>query len=662
MNRNSIKSTKTIENKTSRKNEVSDILHKLPDTHNESYEVSWNDLCNESSNELSNESCDKSWNELYNEPCNESCDESCDSNNSLKINEYDLNFLNGLHSLHCIKKAYNEIMNPRPDLYEYSQIPDIIPYSEASKFITSNCHFGQRKLLLTEIEYYNMLDRNKHYLIVYPGSASCEHLPVILQMFPNLKFLLIDPNYHSMDINYSFKYIYQNIPMISPYNLKMYKSQIRRTNNGFNSNRRNEHLRQSAELLLNVEFVNDEYTYNVLDLDNNYDRMDEIMQNFMNDSVNLVSDMYDDSSNRVFIIQDYMSIELADRIKKSFEYFKTNDENDIDLCFLSDIRTSLFREGNPTDLDIIWNYALQIIFIKTLQPLYSMTKFRPPWFNQSDTEGITILNLFKLYNENENEDEELSDMTDIFRMIKTDFDFVKKNYGIDIFDGYLDRKTYYFENDFIYTQAWAPSTSSETRLFVSKKNIDKFVVYDATEWDNKFYFMRFARSFSYFDTFYKVLKDVENNDYDGCYDCYRELLILGNYLLNQKRNKKSKFNGVLDIKRIKETIKNDVSKLQELYDLINKYVYYDLKPNFKCMYHHSIIKKSEYIIANFYSDDIENPFIYGVKIDEASGNDDDVTKNDIVYKYEYEIADKKNEFMSQFMIDTTKNNLYFVKR
>jgi hypothetical protein len=584
-------------------------------------------------------------------------------NNNEQITNYDINFINRLKSFHDIKKIYKELIDPNLNLYEYSQIPNIISYAEATRFINLNCHFGQRKLLLTEIEYYNMLDQDKNYLIIYPGSASCEHLPVILQLFPNLKFLLIDPNYHSIDHKYPFKYIYQNTPVISSSNLKLYRSQLRFNKPNVRSffDKRNLHLKQTAQLLLKVNFLNKDNTYNVLNLDENKGTMKQIMEKFMEDSNNLVSDIYKDE-DRVFIIQDYMSIDLTERIKKSYDMYKKNDEYDIEMCFLSDIRTSLFRDGNPTDLDIIWNYALQIIFIKILQPKYSMTKFRPPWFDEGDLQAVTIIKMFKEYNEGKKVDFSLVSDTphleNMFIMVKKDFDFVKSNYDVDMFGGYLNHKTYYFENDFIFTQAWAPPKSGETRVFVSKKNINNFVTYDATEWENKFYFIRYIRTFSYFGIFYELLKNERGNDYDGCYDCYRELLVLGNYLA--KDHQKAKFNGVLDVKKIEEAIRDNIPKLLEMYELINKYVYYDLKPNFKCMFHHNTIKKPDYLIANFASDNDDEPYIYGIRIDENTK--DTITENDIIYKYKYEFSENREEFISQFKIDSTKNNLYFVKR
>ncbi len=574
----------------------------------------------------------------------------------LPLTDNDIKFLNDIHTIKDIKKIYNHLMNPSLGLYEYNQIPNIIDYESATSIINDNCHFGQRKLLLTEIEYYNMLDINKKYIIIYPGSASCEHLPVILQLFPNLKFLLIDPNFHSIDNKYSFKYIYQNTEVISGDNLRTFKSQLKSTGNKNDFfSKRNEHLKHTAELLLKVKFLNNDNKYNVLSLQENKENMKKIMDNYMHDSDQLITQMHTDP-DRVFIIQDYMSIDLTKRIKKSYDMYRKS--NNVKMCFLSDIRTSLFREHSPTDLDIVWNYALQIIFIKILKPKYSMTKFRPPWFNTSDEFGTEINKLFKSYDEGKPfENTKQKEITNIFSMFKKDFDFVKENYGIDMLDGLMNQKIYYFANDFIYTQAWSPPKSGETRVFVSKKNIDKIIIYDNFEWENKFYFLRFVRLFSYFDVFYNVLKYEKDNDYDGCYDCYRELLILGNHLLTKKHGK-AKFEGVLDIDKIKKVIESDVQQIFDIYKLINRYVYYDLKPNIKCYFHKTMNRKMDYFVANFYGKDDQNPYIFGIKI---HNNTEQISKNDVLYKYHYVKSKGMHDVMRQFRVDRTKNNLYLIK-
>lgn len=78
----------------------------------------------------------------------------------------------------------------------------------------STRHFGQRKLLLSEIEFitlmyekYNLL-KEKKVLLLYVGAAPGYHTPILTELFPNLYFHLFDPANFSINNKYHIK-IYQ---------------------------------------------------------------------------------------------------------------------------------------------------------------------------------------------------------------------------------------------------------------------------------------------------------------------------------------------------------------------------------------------------------------------------------------------------------------------
>jgi hypothetical protein len=77
------------------------------------------------------------------------------------------------------------------------------------------CHLGQRKLLYTEIEFLTIISKENNlsnYLIVYIGSAKGFHIPVLHKLFPNTKFLLIDPApFYSNLFNHPDIYIIKNM-------------------------------------------------------------------------------------------------------------------------------------------------------------------------------------------------------------------------------------------------------------------------------------------------------------------------------------------------------------------------------------------------------------------------------------------------------------------
>lgn len=54
-------------------------------------------------------------------------------------------------------------------------------------------HWGQRKLLLSEIEFLTQCAQD-HDTVVYAGAAPGTHISYLVKLFPTLKFILIDPS------------------------------------------------------------------------------------------------------------------------------------------------------------------------------------------------------------------------------------------------------------------------------------------------------------------------------------------------------------------------------------------------------------------------------------------------------------------------------------
>jgi hypothetical protein len=63
-------------------------------------------------------------------------------------------------------------------------------------------HWGQRKLLLTEIDFFNLSkDSTERAIAVYAGAADGRHIPMLVEMYPNIEFHLYDPRpfYRGLD-------------------------------------------------------------------------------------------------------------------------------------------------------------------------------------------------------------------------------------------------------------------------------------------------------------------------------------------------------------------------------------------------------------------------------------------------------------------------------
>jgi hypothetical protein len=59
-------------------------------------------------------------------------------------------------------------------------------------------HFGQRKLLVSEIEFLtivfqNLEADNKKVVLIYAGAASGQHIPTLAEAFPFIEYILVDP-------------------------------------------------------------------------------------------------------------------------------------------------------------------------------------------------------------------------------------------------------------------------------------------------------------------------------------------------------------------------------------------------------------------------------------------------------------------------------------
>ena len=65
-------------------------------------------------------------------------------------------------------------------------------YRRRKDEVKTVCHWGQRKLLFSEIEFLTNLGRRGD-TIVYAGAAPGTHIRYLVDLFPGFKFVLVDP-------------------------------------------------------------------------------------------------------------------------------------------------------------------------------------------------------------------------------------------------------------------------------------------------------------------------------------------------------------------------------------------------------------------------------------------------------------------------------------
>ena len=61
----------------------------------------------------------------------------------------------------------------------------------------TNCHWGQRKLFFSELEFFSMCAKHtdlSNCCVLYVGAASGTHTNLLIEMFPEMNWILYDPN------------------------------------------------------------------------------------------------------------------------------------------------------------------------------------------------------------------------------------------------------------------------------------------------------------------------------------------------------------------------------------------------------------------------------------------------------------------------------------
>ena len=307
------------------------------------------------------------------------------------------------------------------NVYEnYEDIPQSINFVKQG-ILTPTCHLGQRKLLLSEIQF---LSNTKNKYVVYAGSAPGNHIYYLSNLFPDKKFILIDPNPFALirDENDKFPY-HRNTPDKNI--IHLYTTTGKRS--FYKGNTYNFSLKRVTQKVYNDPFEK------ARDL--------EIIEVIKNEPF------------RIFIIER----SFVNNTAKMLERLE-------DIVFISDIRTSMGRKEGITDLDIVRNSAMQYNWLKIMKPDYSLVKFRTPFFNPEDTTH---------FNKN-------------YRKYSDMFEISLKN-GINFIENYKDGK-FEFVPGIIKLQAWAPKTSAETRLSIGKDQIDLKRIYDVEKYTSALFY------------------------------------------------------------------------------------------------------------------------------------------------------------------------------
>ncbi len=403
-----------------------------------------------------------------------------------------------------------------PPVVTIDDIKESIVYTDLRKAPTSATHIGQRKLFLTELQFLtdimmlNVMDDTKKMTVVYAGAAPSNHTGYLSDLFPHIKFVLIDPN--------PFK-VHEATPRVL---LEKGKSGVA-----------TDHSSQSTGVF-----------------------NQEICQKMLEEVVR-------DDKNRIFIINDLMTMELAHATRQVIpEHY-----------FISDIRTnstSGTERDIPDALDILWNCAQQLNWMTVMKPRLSMLKFRHPFYNENP----------EVFKRKSRESPYMEDFAE-----------AKKN-GIDFVANFESKKLVYWDGT-VNLQAWPGSHSTETRLITEAKSFKDWGTPVAFE--NKLFY------YNYIERWVGLHKN-DNADgplgFDHCNDCALENHLWVRYLHMLYRGK---WDGQSGDKRDtdKKDAKKEKSQVLALVAKLSKITYRPLRRE-----HHGLLFESltadrlEYLIRN----------------------------------------------------------------
>ena len=233
-------------------------------------------------------------------------------------------------AIKLIKNTFNKKFKP---LITFDDIDNKLKYESINSNIPNfGLHIGQRKLLLSEVQFLN---NNTQKYCIYPGSAPSHKTHFLSKLFPDVKFILIDPNIFEIKIvetNIIFRK-YKHKDIVSLYN----------------------------------GFPTQSYTYSSIQ-----NKQNKIIENMNVKETNDIINFIKKTDYKIYIIEDFMTNKLASILKQ------------LGQCnFISDIRSNV-NNTFPVDFDIIWNRSMVHNWISILKPEISMIKFRIPYYNEKE--------------------------------------------------------------------------------------------------------------------------------------------------------------------------------------------------------------------------------------------------------------------------------------
>ena len=210
---------------------------------------------------------------------------------------------------------------------KFDDVPYELPYQGKSGLMKPSIHIGQRKLFLSEVQF--LVDNPAEYC-VYAGAAPGNKTHYLSQLFPDTKFILIDPNKFDLKLE----------------NMKSHRD-----------------VKHDDIIHMYSGYPTKSWEYGCKKINKMSEKEKDKALKFIIDS-----------DHKIFIIENYMDSDYAKWLSP------------LDHVFISDIRSNVGQNRYPTNLDIYWNSSMMFNWISELKPSMSMLKFRQIYAD----EGIEI--------------------------------------------------------------------------------------------------------------------------------------------------------------------------------------------------------------------------------------------------------------------------------
>lgn len=387
------------------------------------------------------------------------------------------------------KNLSETLLDNCPTILTYDEINRSIPYRRAKELYSLKHHNGQLKLFLSEVQFLtNMCDYiNEEVFVIYAGSAPGNKNIYLSQLFPNMKFIFVDPEEHFFKLGSKNQYNDENIMN------KILYFNISKNPLKFN-------FKKGLALPHKINY----YDQKTDEIKNN-NRYGVVLEEDTPDNLSeLILKFSEEKKYNIFVIEDFFTSELADKLhllkQKGKKVFFISDIRTVsDIKTLSRLNTQDLLDDDeygPKDGDILWNSAQMYNWLLILQPSAYMLKFRCPFSSDSDIS-------------------EFENNPDILKC-KDDIDFI---------GDYKNKKYKFIKGDNIYLQAYQGKSSTETRLVgrekynLSKKYFLETKYYSIKDYEDRlFYYNNIVRAFGWH---YQIPKIFLNKYYmvDRCGDC-----------------------------------------------------------------------------------------------------------------------------------------------